>query len=354
MSPSSSSYHRNFLAILVGVITIAFIVVMRGFLITVMMAAIFTVIVYPGYRILLSWCHGRERLAAAIYIILLALLVIIPTIAILSIMVAQGLEISSGAGTIIQEQVASGAWAEKLSHLPFMDRILPYREEILQKSTQVTSAVGGYVVGKLTAFTKGTFQVIVHTALMFYAMYFFLMDGHHLLRRTTAYLPLSPAERSRLIERFTSVSIATIKSTIVIGVVQGVLGGVGFAVAGLPGAVFWGVMLALLSLVPGIGIALVWIPAAVYLLVLGRITPAIVFAAYFTFVVGLVDNLLRPLLVGKDSQVHELMVLLSTLGGLMAFGLVGFIIGPVIAALFTTLWDIQGTPVQESTDVDDA
>jgi predicted PurR-regulated permease PerM len=353
MTPTSS-YHRTFLAILVAAITIAFVVVMRAFLITVMLAAIFTVIVYPGYRLLLSWLHGRERLAAATYIIVLALLVIIPAVAILTVLVAQALQISSGAGTLIQEQVASGEWADKLSRLPFMDRILPYREEILQKSTQVTAAIGGFVVGKLTDFTKGTFHVIVHTFLMLYAMYFFLMDGHHLLRRTTAYLPLSPAERTRLIDRFTSVSIATIKSTIVIGLVQGTLGGVGFAVADLPGAVFWGTMMVFLSLVPGIGIALVWVPAAIYLIILGRITAAIVFTVYFTFVVGLVDNLLRPLLVGKGSQVHELLILLSTLGGLMAFGLVGFIIGPVIAALFITLWDIQGTPVQQSTDVDDA
>jgi len=106
--------------------------------------------------------------------------------------------------------------------------------------------------------------------------------------------------------------------------------------------------------VPGIGIALVWVPATIYLLIMGRITAMIVFAIYFTVVVGLVDNFLRPILVGKESQMHELLVLLSTLGGLMAFGLLGFIIGPVIAALFITLWEIQGTPVQQSTDMDDA
>jgi predicted PurR-regulated permease PerM len=353
MSPPSS-YHRTFLAILVAAITIAFIVVMRGFLVTVMLAAIFTMIVHPGYRVVRSWCRGRQRIAAGAYIVFLALLVVIPSLALLSVLVAQGIDISSGAGTLIQEQVESGAWADRLSRLPFMDRVLPYRDEILARSTQITSAIGGFVVGKLTDFTKGTVQVIVHTILMFYAMYFFLMDGDRLLRTTTAYLPLSPAERTRLIERFASVSVATIKSTVLIGLIQGTLGGVGFAVAGLPGAVFWGSIMVVLSLVPGVGIALLWVPAAVYLLVLGRITTLVLFALYFIFVVGLVDNLLRPRLVGKGSQMHELLVLLSTMGGLMAFGLVGFIIGPVIAALFITLWDIQGTPVQQPTGADDA
>jgi predicted PurR-regulated permease PerM len=353
MSPSSS-YHRTFLAILVAAITLAFIVVMRNFLITVMLAAIFTAMVYPGYRIVLSWCRGKQRVAAGVYIIILALLVIIPTAVFLSVLVAQAIEISGGASSLIQEQVRSGEWADKLAQLPFMDRIMPYRDQILEKSMQVTSAIGRFVVTKLTDFTKGTVHVIVHAILMFYAMYFFLMDGHHLLRTTTAYLPLSPAERTRLIERFTSVSIATIRSTVAIGLIQGVLGGAGFAVAGLPGAVFWGAMMTFLSLVPGIGIALVWVPAAAYLLVMGRITATIVFSLYFILVVGLVDNFLRPLLVGKESQMHELLVLLATLGGLMAFGLVGFIVGPVVAALFITLWEIQGAPVQESSEVDDA
>lgn len=353
MSPSSS-YHRTFLAILVAAITVAFIVVMRNFLITVMLAGIFTAMVYPGYRFVLSWCRGRQRVAAGVYVLFLVILVVVPAAAFLSVLVAQAIEISGGASTLIQDQVRSGEWADKLAQLPFMDRILPYREEILEKSMQVTAAVGRFVVAKLTEFTKGTVNVIVHAVMMFYAMYFFLMDGHHLLRTTTAYLPLSPAERTRLIERFTSVSIATVRSTVAIGLIQGLLGGAGFAVAGLPGAVFWGSIMTVMSLVPGIGIALVWVPAAAYLLVMGRITATIVFSLYFILVVGLVDNFLRPLLVGKESQMHELLVLLATLGGLMAFGLVGFIVGPVVAALFITLWEIQGAPVQESTEADDA
>jgi predicted PurR-regulated permease PerM len=353
MSPASA-YHRTFLALLVAGITLAFIVVMRGFLITVMLAAIFTVMVYPGYRIVLSWCRGRQRIAAAVYVIFLALLVIIPSIVFLSVLVSQAIQLSSGAGTLIKEQVATGAWADKLAQLPFMDRILPYREQILDKSTEITASIGGFVVHRVTEFTKGTLQAVVNAVLMFYAMYFFFMDGHHLLRTTSEYLPLSPTERTRLIGRFTSVSVATIRSTVLIGIVQGSLGGLGFFVAGLPASVFWGAMMMVLSLVPGIGIALVWVPAALYLLILGRITAMIIFALYFILVVGLVDNFMRPLLVGKESQMHELLVLLSTLGGLVAFGLVGFIVGPVIAALFITLWEIQGTPVQKTEDMDDA
>jgi predicted PurR-regulated permease PerM len=348
----SSAYHRAFLAILVGIITVGFLVVMRSFLVTIMLAAIFTVMVYPGYRLVLSWFHGRERLAAGTYMILIALVVIIPAIAFLGVLIAQGVQISTDATTFIQQHVRSGDLTEKLQHLPYADRLLPHRDMILTKVSEATSALASFVVARLKDFTKSTLNVVVQAALMFYAMYFFLMDGPHLLKVTTEYLPLSKTERAQLIERFAAVSIATIKSTVVIGFVQGLLGGAGFAVAGIPGAAFWGAIMIVLAMIPGIGTALIWVPAAGYLLLLGRYTTFAIFLVYFVFVVGLIDNFLRPRLVGKGAQMHELLVLLSTLGGLLAFGLTGFIIGPVIASLFITLWVIQGTPVRPADDSD--
>jgi predicted PurR-regulated permease PerM len=348
----SSAYHRTFLAILVGIITVAFLVVMRNFLITMMLAAIFTVIVYPGYRLFLSWFHGREQVASGVYMVLIALIVILPSIAFLGVLISQGMQVSADATTFIQQHVRSGDLTEKLQHVPYADRFLPHRDQILTKTTQLTSSLASFVVARLKDFTKSSLNIVVQAALMFYAMYFFLMDGPHLLKITTEYLPLSKTERAQLIERFAAVSIATIKSTVVIGFVQGLLGGAGFAVAGVPGAAFWGAIMIVLAMIPGIGTAIIWIPAAGYLLLLGRYTTFVIFALYFILVVGLVDNFLRPRLVGQGAQMHELLVLLSTLGGLMAFGLVGFIIGPVIASLFITLWVIQGTPVRPTDDAD--
>jgi predicted PurR-regulated permease PerM len=346
---SSTAYHRTFLAILVVIITVAFVVVMHSFLITVMMAAIFTAIVYPGYRRVLSWCRGRQKLAAAIYVTLIALLVTIPSIAFVSVLISQGIALSSGAGDLIQEQVKSGELNEQIERLPEgVQKILPRRSEIMAKVTEITSNVAGFVVGKITDITKSTVNLILHIVLMFYSMYFFLIDGHVLLRDSMEYLPLSKTQRTHLVNRFASVSIASIKSTVVIGVIQGTLGGTGFFVAGIPGAVFWGAVMTVLAMIPGIGTALVWIPAAIFLIIEDRIQATIVFALYFILVVGLIDNVLRPRLVGRESQMHELLVLLSTLGGLMVFGLAGFIIGPVIAALFIALWEMQRATVRES------
>jgi predicted PurR-regulated permease PerM len=205
-------------------------------------------------------------------------------------------------------------------------------------------------VGKLSAITRGTVTFIANLVLMLYAMYFFLMDGPALLRTIMGYLPLSEPERARLVERFASVSISTLKSTVVIGMVQGFLGAIGLAVAGIPGAVFWGTIMTVFAMIPAVGTALVWVPAAIYLATMGKTITTIVFSLYFILVVGTADNLLRPRLVGRGSQMHELLVLLSTFGGIMAFGVVGFILGPVIAALFITLWDIQGASVRDTAD----
>ena len=344
----TDSYRRSFLAILVVVVTVAFIAVMKNFLVTIMLAGVFTAIVHPAHRRVLRFFRGRAKLAAAVTMLLLILLVVIPCVWFVGVLVKQAIDISSGAGPMIQEQMAHrDAWAERLSNLPFADRILPYREEAMQKGAEAVSALGRFVVGKLSDITRGTLAFIVQLVLMLYSMFFFLIDGAALLRGMMSHLPLSPAERARLVNRFASVSIATLKSTVVIGVAQGTLGGVGFAVAGIPGAVFWGTVMTVFAMIPGVGTALVWVPAAIYLVATGHVLKTIFFALYFILVVGTLDNLLRPRLVGRGTQMHELLVLLSTLGGIMLFGIVGFILGPVIAALFITLWDIQGESMRE-------
>jgi predicted PurR-regulated permease PerM len=136
------------------------------------------------------------------------------------------------------------------------------------------------------------------------------------------------------------VSRATLKGTLVIGLIQGALGGLAIWAAGLQSPVFWGAMIVVLSCIPGLGPALVWVPAFVYLVLTGRAGVAVVFAVWFLLIVGLIDNFLRPRLVGKDTQLPDLLILLSTLGGIAALGPLGLVIGPIVAALFVTIWDI--------------
>jgi len=346
----ANTYHRAFLAILVGAITIAFFVVMKSFLITLMLAGIFTAIMYPAYRRALRMCRGRAQVASGLTVTLIVAVAVLPFIAFVGLLVSQGIQISNSAAPMIEQQVTDGHWGERLSKLPFADKIRPYQDELLKKGSEAASTVAGFVVGKLSDITRGTVNFIANLVLMLYAMYFFFMDGPALLRTIGAFLPLTLAERERLLDRFAAVSIATLKGTVVIGLAQGLLGTIAFAVVHIPGSIFWGTIMTVSAMIPGVGTALVWIPAAIYLVMTGKIVTVIVFSLYFILVVGTIDNLLRPRLVGRGTQMPEMLVLLSTLGGIIAFGIVGFILGPVVAALFITLWQIQGESVRDPAD----
>ena len=168
------------------------------------------------------------------------------------------------------------------------------------------------------------------------------MDGDRFLQLILFYLPLDDKNEGLLLHRFRSVTVATLKGTAVIGFLQGGLAGIALWMCGIPNAVFWSVTMMLLSVVPGIGAALVWFPAVLYLAVNGQLLYAGSLFAFCGLLVGTIDNVLRPKLVGSDTQLHELMIFFSTIGGLLTFGFSGFIIGPIIAALFVTVWEIYG------------
>jgi predicted PurR-regulated permease PerM len=175
---------------------------------------------------------------------------------------------------------------------------------------------------------------------MLYLLFFFLRDGLRLLDGLVQALPIGDQRERLLLERFTNVSRATIKGTLVVGIVQGLLGGLAFWVLGIGAPVLWGVVMGLLSIVPAVGPALVWGPAAVILLVNGEWFAGIGLIVFGAIVIGLADNVLRPMLVGRDTKLPDYLILLSTLGGLAGFGLAGIVIGPIIAALFLTLWQM--------------
>ena len=161
----------------------------------------------------------------------------------------------------------------------------------------------------------------------------------HRIRDT---IPLLPIHKEELIQKFATVIRATVKGNLVVAAAQGALGGIIFMVLGIQVAVLWGVLMAFLSLLPAVGASLIWGPVSIYYLATGAITKGVVLTLYGILVIGLVDNLLRPLLVGKDTKLPDYVVLISTLGGMALFGLTGFVIGPVIAALFIASWDIYG------------
>jgi predicted PurR-regulated permease PerM len=187
---------------------------------------------------------------------------------------------------------------------------------------------------------QNTFDFIIDLFIVLYLLFFLLRDGDGLTRRIRNAIPLHAEQQRDLLNKFTAVIRATIKGTVVVAILQGALGGLIFWALGVRAPVLWGALMAVLSLLPAVGSALVWLPVAIYFLMTGAIWQGIVLIAFGVLVIGLVDNVLRPVLVGKETKIPDYVVLVATLGGIAIFGLNGFVIGPVIAAMFMAVWDI--------------
>ncbi len=331
------------LLLLVVFISIVFVAMIKGFLMALLMAAILAGLLGRLFRVLTRTVRGRRKLAAVLTVTILIVLVVVPLGGLAGLVTAQAVKVGNSVGPWVTDQLSqSDALSNRLQELPFYDKLAPYRAELLLKAGQLAGSVSTFLVNSLSAATKGTVEFIFLFFVMTYALYFFLLDGGKLLDLIVYYLPLEETDERRMLAKFTSVTRATLKGTAVIGIVQGTLGGLGFWVAGLDSALFWGALMVVLSVIPGLGTALVWVPAVVILAMGGHWVTAVALALYFSLVVGMVDNVLRPRLVGHDTEMPDLLVFLATLGGLTLFGALGFIIGPVVAALFVTIWEIYG------------
>ena len=336
-------FQAAFLLLLVVAISLLFFAMVRSLLMAVFLAAIFSGMLHGLYERIVRWFKGHESLASIATILIFVFALLIPLTGFLGIVTTQALDVSEAVGPWLQEQASRPDELDRLiQRLPFADQIAPYQGQITQKVGELAGNLGEFVFSKLAAATRGTVLFFLMLFVMLYAMFFFLKDGPAVLNRILYYMPLAPEAENRLVDKFVSVTRATIKGTLVIGVAQGALAGAAFAVAGIKGAAFWATVMAVLSILPGIGIALVWVPAVVYLIVVGKTGAAIGVALWCGLVAGTADNLLRPRLVGRDTEMPDLLILLATLGGLVLFGAVGIVVGPIVAALFLTIWDIYG------------
>jgi predicted PurR-regulated permease PerM len=342
-TPTETRFRHAFLILLVVAISATFLAMVRVFLLTIVLAALFTGVVYPAYRRVVELFRGRGRLAAGATLVLLLVLVIAPLLTVAGAVANEALRINETMLPRLQRLVDEpGEFDRRLQLVPGYRFIAPYRTQILTKAGELVGSAGRFVFDALSATTLATALFIFHFVVLLYTMFFFLTDGPSLLRTVLGYLPLADADKQRMLERFVSVTRATLKGTVLIGIAQGALGGLTFWAVGIDGAIFWGAVMTVLSIIPGIGGALVWVPAAIILVAVGRIWQGIVLALVCSLIIGSVDNLLRPMLVGRDTQMHELLIFFSTLGGLLVFGAMGFILGPILAALFVTVWEMFG------------
>ena len=232
-------------------------------------------------------------------------------------------------------------------------------EGIKAKLSEQAVKISGILASNTVALGSITVNLVVDMAMMLYLSFFLVRDGERFRALLIRALPFGDHREELLFRKFAEVLRATIKGSVLVAMAQGALGGVIFALLDIRAPVLWGVVMSLLSLIPLVGAGLVWVPVAVYLLLTGDIVSGLVLMAYGVFVIGLADNVLRPLLVGRDTKLPDFMVLLSTLGGFMMFGMDGFVSGPLLAVFFVTVWQIfmdefaQGgqTPAEQQEDL---
>jgi len=329
------------LLVMLLLITLLFLYMIRQFILVILLAAIFSSMAQPIYRRLEKEFGGRKTLASLATLLIVFLIVFLPLLGVLGIVVQQAFRISQSVRPWIERWIAEPtALGEVLRALPFYDAVSQYQSTILQRLGEVVGGLSNILINSLSSITFSTIYSIFLFFIFLYTMFFFLQEGSRILEKVLSYLPLPGSIEQRLLERFTSVTRAAVKGTLVIGVIQGSLAGIAFWAVGIDSAVFWGTVMTFLSIIPAVGSALVWFPAVIILAFSGEIFRALGLLAFCGLLVSSIDNVLRPWLVGRDIRLHELLIFFSTLGGLSMFGIVGFIIGPIIAALFVTIWEI--------------
>jgi predicted PurR-regulated permease PerM len=330
--------------LLVIVVSIAFAWILWPFFGAVFWATVLAIIFAPLHRRLTAALGQRPTPAALLTVLIILTMVIIPAALIASSLVRESLglyeRVQSGeldiAGMFRAIGAALPAWVTRALDAVGLENLRDLQDKISAGLTQGLQYVGTRAV----SIGQNTFAFVVAFFVMLYLLFFLLRDGAALLGRIRDALPLEDAIKLELAAKFAAVIRATVKGNVLVAIAQGSLGGVIFLLLGIKPVLLWAVLMTFLSLLPAVGAGLVWFPAAIYLFATGSTWQSLVLVAYGVLVIGLVDNVLRPILVGKDTKIPDYVVLVTTLGGMAIFGINGFVIGPVIAAMFIAVWHI--------------
>ncbi len=334
---------RAFLLLVIAV-SLAFAWILWPYSGAILWATVLAIVFAPSYRRLSISMRHKRTLAALVTLMIIVMIVILPVTLITALLVQEGFS--------VYERIQSGElnigqyFKQIFDTLPswvtdLLDRFeltnLGLMQERLSSGLMKTSQ---FLATQALSIGQNTFAFVVDLFIVLYLLFFLLRDGDGLIRRIRDAIPLYPEQQRALFNKFTAVIRATIKGTLVVAIVQGALGGLIFWSLGVHAPALWAALMAVLSLLPAVGSALVWLPVAIYFLVTGAVWQGIVLIVFGVLVIGLVDNVLRPVLVGKETKIPDYVVLIATLGGIAIFGVNGFVIGPVIAAMFMAAWDI--------------
>lgn len=335
------------------VISVAFIEVTAPFLEALSLAAIFAVLAQPSYRFILERVGGKKGVASATTVLIGTIGILSPLIGVAYLAASQAAGLQNETGALFEtlstdvESLKVGTY-EFPEWMPFRDQLSASGPQVVHKAQELMGTIATFLASSLSGVTNGTASFFLSLFAFVYALFFFLPLETSAFQPILQYSGLSKNVQDQLHDRIISVSRATIKGTLLIGIIQGALGGVGFWMASLPGAIFWAAVMTIAAAIPGVGAAGVVFGGAIYLAFQGALPEAFGLALWAMLVVGTADNLLRPALVGQDAQMSDLMIFVSTLGGLSVFGASGLIFGPVIAGMFITVWQAVSTSTSQA------
>ncbi len=354
MSEDAAPAARGFLMLLVVAATLAFVWLVAPFSGAILWAVIAAVLFEPLNARLLRALHERRGIAAAITLLVIVTVVVVPAMLLAAAMLREGTAfyalVRSGEidfGRLFTEtQGRLPGWARRwLADIGLGD-IAGLRTRLGQGFANSFQLLAGQVI----SIGQGTFGFFLALGVMLYLTFFLLRDGHAIAARIERAIPLAADQRAVLIAQFVTVIRATIKGSLIVAILQGATGGIVFWAIGIPGALLWGVAMGVFSLFPAIGTGLVWVPVTAYLFASGAIWQGSVLFLCGFFIISSVDNVVRPILVGRDARMPDYVVLIATLGGFEGMGFNGFVVGPVIAALFMAVWQIFATTDRAGAD----
>ncbi len=334
------NYNVYFFFLVLVVISAVTFLIFQPFLTAIMLAAVLAIIFRGPFNFFLRRFRNRVGLSALFTSILAVLVFIIPIFLALGLVTNEILNIyhnnfESGKISVLTNDIISNVNDSSLA------QSLGITELITKESlTTYLQNIGQSSISVLQGAYQGVVNFILISFVVFFTLYYLLINGQKVTEKIMKLSPLKNEHEQLLVDKFISISRATIKGTLVVAFVQGFIGGLTFAIAGIPSSILWGVIMMIFSVVPIIGASIIWFPASIILLLTGSIWEGFFVLIVGLFIISLIDNFLRPELVGKDTQMHPLMVFFATLGGVGVFGFLGFILGPVVVALFLSLWDI--------------
>lgn len=341
------------LLFLVLVATVLFALILWPFFGAVCWSIFIAIVFWPMHQRFLRGSHGRRNMAAAASLTVVLLIVILP-LAMVASSITQEASVLVEAMRTGKFQLAT-YFDQAIAALPQWLRDVLHRFGIAdlsllqQKMMKALGNSGHALTTRVVGIGQVTMDFIIAFFVMLYLLFFLFRDGERLSQSVARAIPLHAQHTRRLLTQFATVVRATVKGNITVALVQGALGALAFWFLGLEGAVLWGAVMALLSLLPAVGAAMVWGPVALYYFFTGELIKGVGLVIWGAVVIGLVDNFLRPVLVGKDTRMPDYLVLVATLGGIVVFGLNGFVIGPVIAAVFLVSWEMLASVRQQPT-----